>query len=46
MLDSGEVYTWGRGLYGILGNGSNSYHLTPTLNDVLKDIYDEDPENN
>lgn len=23
MLDNGEVYNWGRGLYGVLGNGSN-----------------------
>jgi alpha-tubulin suppressor-like RCC1 family protein len=23
MTESGDLYTWGRGLYGVLGNGSN-----------------------
>lgn len=32
VSQSGEFYTWGRGLYGALGNGSNQYHLQPTLN--------------
>jgi len=27
--DDGNLYNWGVGLYGVLGNGSNSYALTP-----------------
>lgn len=23
LTESGDLYTWGRGLYGVLGNGSN-----------------------
>tara|TARA_B110001450_G_C17219834_1_gene318952 strand:+ start:26 stop:175 length:150 start_codon:yes stop_codon:yes gene_type:complete len=23
LTEDGELYTWGRGLYGVLGNGSN-----------------------
>lgn len=40
LTADGEVYTWGRGLYGTLGNGSNQYSLTPQLNEdfsVLKE---------
>lgn len=32
VTTNGQLYTWGRGLYGALGNGSNKYHLSPTLN--------------
>ena len=27
--DDGNLYNWGVGLYGVLGNGSNNYALTP-----------------
>ena len=27
------MYNWGRGLYGVLGNGSNQQHLLPSLNE-------------
>ena len=39
-----RVYTWGRGLYGVLGNGSNQYSLLPELNDELEYLRKEDPE--
>mmetsp|Transcript_15010 Transcript_15010/g.20378 ORF Transcript_15010/g.20378 Transcript_15010/m.20378 type:complete len:256 (-) Transcript_15010:690-1457(-) len=33
VCDDGNLYTWGRGLYGVLGNGSNSESLVPCLNE-------------
>lgn len=33
ICDDGNMYNWGVGLYGVLGNGSNDYALTPVLND-------------
>jgi alpha-tubulin suppressor-like RCC1 family protein len=39
-----RVYTWGRGLYGVLGNGSNQFSLEPELNDELEYMRKEDPE--
>jgi alpha-tubulin suppressor-like RCC1 family protein len=29
LCSDGNLYTWGVGLYGVLGNGSNSYALKP-----------------
>lgn len=31
VTTNGDVYSWGRGLYGVLGNGSNSQSLVPEL---------------
>jgi len=39
-----RVFTWGRGLYGVLGNASNNYSLEPELNDELEYLRKEDPE--
>ena len=33
LCDDGNLYNWGVGLYGVLGNGSNSYALKPVVND-------------
>ena len=33
LCDDGNLYTWGRGQYGVLGNGDNSYSLEPVLNE-------------
>ena len=33
-----EFYTWGRGLYGVLGNSSNSYSLSPLFNEDIEAI--------
>ena len=43
LATTGELYTWGRGLYGVLGNGSNQYALEPELNDELDVMRLEDP---
>ena len=39
-----QVYTWGRGLYGVLGNGSNNYSMEPELNDELEYMRKENPQ--
>jgi len=46
LTDNGDIYTWGRGLYGTLGNGSNQYSLEPILNEEFAGLKKEDPENN
>ena len=46
LTESGDLYTWGRGLYGVLGNGSNQHSLEPSLNEVLVAMQEEDPEAN
>lgn len=33
VTDKQEMFNWGRGLYGVLGNGSNQQHLSPDLNE-------------
>ena len=33
LCNDGNLYNWGVGLYGILGNGTNNYALEPILND-------------
>ena len=35
VCDDDNLYTWGVGLYGVLGNGSNQYALTPALNEDI-----------
>ena len=44
IANNNQVYTWGRGLYGVLGNGSNQYALEPELNEELDIMMKEDPE--
>lgn len=36
-----RLYNWGRGLYGVLGNGSNSHSLLPKLNESVEGIRTE-----
>jgi hypothetical protein len=36
LTECGKIYTWGRGNYGVLGNGSNKYSLVPELNEELE----------
>lgn len=43
LTEEGDIYCWGRGLYGVLGNGSNSYSLTPELNEEIKELREADP---
>lgn len=45
MKEKGEIYTWGRGEYGLLGNGSNSGSLLPIKNELIEMYIKEDPEN-
>ena len=33
VCDDNNLYSWGVGLYGILGNGTNDYALSPVLNE-------------
>lgn len=40
LCDDGNLYTWGVGLYGVLGNGSNSHALIPTIVDEFKFLKD------
>ena len=35
VCDDDNLYTWGVGLYGVLGNGSNQYALSPALNEDI-----------
>lgn len=44
LSETGEFYTWGRGQYGVLGNGSNQYSLLPQVNDFMIGLRQEDPE--
>mmetsp|Transcript_25115 Transcript_25115/g.18910 ORF Transcript_25115/g.18910 Transcript_25115/m.18910 type:complete len:224 (+) Transcript_25115:404-1075(+) len=44
LTDDGKVYTWGRGLYGVLGNGTNAYSLVPLLNEEIESLKEEDPD--
>lgn len=44
LTTTGELYSWGRGLYGVLGNGSNNYALEPELNEELDLLRKEEPE--
>ena len=46
LTEGGSVYSWGRGLNGTLGNGSNSPSLEPLLNEEIDFQREEDPENN
>jgi alpha-tubulin suppressor-like RCC1 family protein len=41
LTSDGDVYTWGRGQYGVLGNGSNLLSLVPELNEDFKILKDE-----
>ena len=34
----GRMYSWGRGVFGVLGNGSNQYSLDPWFNEDLDSI--------
>lgn len=36
--EDGNLYSWGRGLYGVLGNGTNSHTLVPKLNESMAAI--------
>ncbi len=42
MTTEGSVYTWGRGLYGVLGNGSNAHALEPQLNEDIEMIREDE----
>ena len=44
LTEEGQLYNWGRGLYGVLGNGSNQHSLSPILNEELEAMKEEDPE--
>ena len=39
------LYNWGRGEFGVLGNGCNSSSLVPKLNDSVEAMKQENQEN-
>lgn len=45
FLDDGFVYTWGRGEFGLLGNGSNKDSLIPVKNEYLEMYHQENKDN-
>lgn len=36
-----KMYSWGRGLYGVLGNGNNDYQLLPHLIETIEGVKQE-----
>ena len=45
LSENDDMYNWGRGLYGVLGNGSNQYSLVPQLNEEFNYFKEQlDPE--
>lgn len=42
LTEDGHLYTWGRGNFGVLGNGSNAYSLEPTLNEDVEILREDD----
>lgn len=45
ICDDEKLYNWGRGLYGVLGNGSNQQSLVPIANDEFEYMFAEAKEN-
>lgn len=45
LTNDGDLYSWGRGLYGVLGNGSNQLAMEPYLNEIIYGLKEDDPEN-
>jgi alpha-tubulin suppressor-like RCC1 family protein len=43
--ETGEIYTWGKGEFGLLGNGSNKDALLPTKNEYFEMYQQENKEN-
>lgn len=41
LTQKGDIYTWGRGQYGVLGNGANALSLTPELNEDFAMLKEE-----
>lgn len=44
LCEDNSLYTWGRGLFGVLGNGSNQQSLVPLLNEEFKFMQNEAEE--
>lgn len=45
LTEEGDIYTWGRGAYGTLGNGKKSPSSVPVLLDDVKSYRKENPNN-
>ena len=41
LTEDGTLYTWGRGAFGVLGNGDNSYSLIPRINEDVEILKEE-----
>lgn len=41
LTEDGQLYTWGRGNFGVLGVGDNSYSLEPLLNEDIEYLKQE-----
>lgn len=44
VTEDDQIYTWGRGLYGVLGNGGNAESLEPSLNEEFEWLKSLDEE--
>ena len=44
LCDDGNLYAWGVGLYGVLGNGSNQQALVPKVVDEFAYLFDDAKE--
>ena len=44
QCDDGNIYSWGQGLYGVLGNGSNQPSLVPKIVDEFSILKEEAAE--
>jgi alpha-tubulin suppressor-like RCC1 family protein len=41
LTEDGDLYVWGRGQYGVLGNGGNKFSLEPELNEDIAALKEE-----
>lgn len=45
FIENGDIYTWGKGLYGLNGDGKSISKREPSLNEYIKLLREENPFN-